>query len=284
MATPATPATSLLNWRHWVLFISLAAVPIIIYLSGDRLRATYPEWPAQWPSYYNFADQRQWQGVPNAGDVLSNLPFVFVGTYGLFLAGMMRPRPEPGHAMQEPWERHGWLVLFAGVFLTGFGSGYFHWAPGHGTLFWDRLPMAITFGALGGIFIGDRVSSRWGRRCVWPLTVLACGTVLLWHVTEQRGMGDLRPYAVVQFGVIVLLVMITLLFRSRYTRGWDWIGVIACYVGAKLLEDNDGRVFQSLGGSVSGHSLKHLAAAASTAWMAVHLRHRVLRRFMSKDA
>ncbi len=33
--------------------------------------------------YHNFADQRAWLGIPNFGDVASNLPFAIVGVCGL---------------------------------------------------------------------------------------------------------------------------------------------------------------------------------------------------------
>ena len=36
-------------------------------------------------------------------------------------------------------------VLFLGILLTGFGSAYYHLEPNDQTLFWDRLPMAISF-------------------------------------------------------------------------------------------------------------------------------------------
>jgi hypothetical protein len=37
------------------------------------------------------------------------------------------------------------LALFLGIFLTGFGSSYYHWNPNDDTLFWDRLPMTLCF-------------------------------------------------------------------------------------------------------------------------------------------
>jgi hypothetical protein len=35
------------------------------------------------PSYHNFADQRAWLGIPNFGNVASNLAFAVVGVWGL---------------------------------------------------------------------------------------------------------------------------------------------------------------------------------------------------------
>ena len=40
------------------------------------------------------------------------------------------------------------VVLFLGFFLTGIGSSYYHWDPNDGTLFWDRLPMTLSFAAI----------------------------------------------------------------------------------------------------------------------------------------
>ena len=36
-------------------------------------------------------------------------------------------------------------MFFLGLFLTGFGSGYYHWEPTNDTLVLDRLPMTILF-------------------------------------------------------------------------------------------------------------------------------------------
>ena len=47
-------------------------------------------------------------------------------------------------------------------------------------------------------------------------------------------------------------------------RRW-LLTALAAYVGAKALETLDARVFDVTGGVVSGHTLKHLAAAVA-AW------------------
>jgi hypothetical protein len=50
--------------------------------------------------------------------------------------------------------------------------------------------------------------------------------------------------------------------------------MLGFYLAAKALEQGDRFVFDLLGGTVSGHTLKHLAAAAATAAMFVHVRRR----------
>ncbi len=41
--------------------------------------------------YHEFADRRSWLGIPNFGDVTSNLPFAVAGGFGLVRAWPCRP-------------------------------------------------------------------------------------------------------------------------------------------------------------------------------------------------
>ena len=70
------------------------------------------------------------------------------------------------------------------------------------------------------------------------------------------------PYGVLQGYSVVVLLLLALLQPSRYTRGADLYWVFAAYVFSKFLETLD-RQFLNLGHVVSGHTLKHLAAAAA---------------------
>ena len=75
--------------------------------------------------------------------------------------------------------RWPWLALTVGIFLTGFGSSYYHWNPSDDTLFWDRLPMAIGFGAMLGIIPAERIDVRtWGERLWLPLLIAGPGSLL----------------------------------------------------------------------------------------------------------
>ena len=81
-----------------------------------------------------------------------------------------------------------------------------------------------------------------------------------------RGEGDLRMYAAVQvYAIVVALVM--LLIPPRYARTWDLAIVAAFYGLAKLLETFDPQIFALDGGLLSGHTLKHLAAAMAGVWL-----------------
>lgn len=202
--------------------------------------------------YHRFVDRRAWMGVPNAGDVLSNVAFVIAGVWGS-LACARRSFPE----------RAGYVVLFLGVALTGAGSAYYHLAPDDERLVWDRLPMTLGFMGLLAGTIAERVGARWGLRLLAPLVILGMWSVLYWIAGERVGAGDLRPYIVVQFGSLLGIAGLLALFPGKYgdTR-LLWAG-LGGYALAKLCESLDGPIFMMSGELVSGHTLKHLCAGAA---------------------
>ena len=211
-------------------------------------------------SYHNFADHRGWLGIPNFGDVMSNVPFAIVGVWGLVV--LFTPRSVKFADLRERWL---YLVMFAGLILTAFGSAYYHLAPDNARLVWDRIPIMIVFMALLAAVIAERVSVGAGLWLFPVLQAAGIGSVLLWRASELRGHGDLRFYAAVQVYSILVLLLI-LLLPGKYTRGYDFAIVVGFYVLAKILEETDRQVF-ALGHIVSGHTLKHLAAAAASYWI-----------------
>ncbi|MGI8604524.1 MAG: ceramidase domain-containing protein [Verrucomicrobiales bacterium] len=256
------------SWRLPLFVSLLLAGSVAVYLTP----APFAEWPAQWASYHDFADRRALWGVPNFGDVMSNLPFLLTGSWGFFVCA--HTTPGPGARLTEPWERRAWMAVFAGVFATGFGSAYYHWSPNNDTLFWDRLPMAVVFALIVTLVLAERVSWKWGKNLAIPAVALAIGSVVFWTVTERLGHGDLRPYGLVQGMAMLALPLMLLFWRGRYNRAADLWCVLAGYIAAKGLEQWDRAVFAAFGGLVSGHTLKHLAAAAATGFMVLHLRRR----------
>ena len=222
---------------------------------------------AQDPAYHDFADRRPWISVPNAGDVLGNLAFPVAGLWGLLL--LRRPA-----ACRSGAERAAFAVFFAGVFLTGFGSGWYHLAPDNARLVWDRLPIAVACQGLLAALVAERVSPRVAARLL-PVAVLwAVASVWWWARTESAGVGDLRPYALSQFGPALAMLLLALLAPRREGGRADWIwGVFLLYGAAKASEALDEQVF-ALGDVVSGHTLKHLFAAAAAVWVVLSMQHR----------
>jgi hypothetical protein len=244
-------------WRVGVL-VATAALAIAKACSMPRI--------PQPQDYFAFADGRTFLGVPNALNVLSNAAFAVVGAAGLLL---LRGRI----TFRDARERWPWVVFFVGVALTSVGSAWFHLAPSNESLVWDRLPMAVGFMGLFAALVSERISPAAGLRLLGPLVAAGIGSVIYWIATEHAGAGDLRPYYVVQFYPLAAILLVLVLFRPAYTGTAGWLVGLGSYGTAKWAEVADGRVFAALG-FVSGHTLKHLLAAAGIAALLVMLRRR----------
>jgi len=145
---------------------------------------------AQPLSFHHFADARSLWSVPNAGNVLSNIPFVLICCYGIAVTA----------SASVPWPiRWTYITLFIGVVLTGVGSAYYHWNANNDTLVWDRIPMTIVFMSFLSATLAELVNRPLGVRLLLPLVVLGVSSVWWWHYTETLGRGDLRLYFWVQF-------------------------------------------------------------------------------------
>jgi hypothetical protein len=99
-----------------------------------------------------------------------------------------------------------------------------------------------------------------------PLLTLGSASVAYWYFTEAQGRGDYRFYLFVQFFSPVLLAAILWLFPPKYTGTSYLIGAFGLFVLAKLVEVFDGQIYSATG-FVSGHTLKHLTAAAACYWV-----------------
>ncbi len=233
--------------------------------------------------YFNFADQRSWLGIPNFMDVISNVPFLLAGLGGLAIVFGRHSRA----SFLTRSERWAYAIFFLGATLTCFGSSYFHWNPNAWTLVWDRLPMTLAFMSIVATIIGERISIRAGSLLLLPLLLIGAASVFLWYFSEARGSGDLRFYLCVQFFPVLVILLALLMFEPKYTRGSDFLVVIGFYALAKILEALDRPIF-NLGHLVSGHTLKHLAAAIAAVWLARMIKKRkpvpVFRTRMAKTA
>ncbi len=232
------------RWRMGI-FVAALVAGVLFAFSQPRF--------AQDPAYHLFADDRALGGVPNFWNVVTNLPFLVVGAFGLARLGRLR----------RPALRTGVLIFAAGVALVAFGSAYYHLAPSNATLVWDRLPMTVGFMALFSLIVRDRLSERLGRRALAPLLALGASSVLYWHATELQGAGDLRFYYVIQFLPMVLIPLLLLFGAGTggLESAWLW-ATLGLYLVAKQAESHDRALFAA-SGLLSGHSLKHLVAAGA---------------------
>lgn len=257
-----------LSQQEWWMRLAVVVVPavagIVVLLCIDPI--------PQDPAYHDFADTRQFLLIPFFGDVVSNFVLILIGMRGLFF--MLRNTP---HRRRQPFrefrERLAYSIFFGGVILTGLGSTWYHMEPAADRLFWDRLPMALTFMSLLTIIIGERVGTKVGNTLLWPLVIVGLGSVFHWHLTESFGEGDLRFYGLVQYYPMIAIPLMLLLFPPRYTEGNLFWGVVFFYGVAKICELFDEQIFE-VNGLVSGHSLKHLFSALAVWWVVQILKKR----------
>ena len=220
--------------------------------------------------YHHFADRRDVFGIDNFLDVVSNLGFLIAGMAGLVIVFGGRAQFEFRN------ERWPYAVFFLGVLLTALGSGYYHLAPDNESLFWDRLPMTVAFMGLVSSQIVDRINIRAGLALLVPMLLLGAASVIYWRATERAGAGNVLPYGILQGYSMVVVLLLAMLSPSRYTRGNDLYWVFGWYGLSKLLETFDAEVLH-LGSVVSGHTLKHIAAAIAGFTVCYMLNHRTLK-------
>jgi len=229
------------GWRQPVLLL-LVFGPLLglLFLYGKPI--------PQDQGFHMFADIRTCLGVKNFGNVASNLLFFVVGAIGMAWcwrnAGMTA--------------RSSWFVFFLGVALVFFGSGYYHYKPDDDSLVWDRLPMTIAFMGLFAALLSEHVTGKHELALLLLALAIGIGSVILWKYTD-----DLRVYVWVQITPLLAIPYLIAAYPGRFTHRHYLLYGVGCYglaLGAQYL---DYGIYNATGTAISGHSLKHLVAAAA---------------------
>ena len=140
--------------------------------------------------------------------------------------------------------------------LTAAGSAWHHCAPDPFGLALDRLGMAVTFAGAIALAVAERIGPRPAVTTLGLVLVMA--SISSWLPLAH---GNVLPWVVVQFGGMALIVAMSLRAPRPDALGVNLGALIAVYALAKLFEMGDEVVFHATGDTVSGHSLKHVAAA-----------------------
>ena len=232
---------------------------LICFILGSLIATVVVHPIGQSPEYHNFADKRVFWGIPNFFDVTTNIFFMAFGLMGLIFCLKHREK-------SAPWS---WRVLFLGVILVSFGSGYYHWSPDNRTLVWDRLPITMGFTGLFAGLVSEHVNQKFEKIFLVPAVLLGFLSVMYWHYCD-----DLRFYIWVQCMPLICIPVVLALFKGKYTHRSYLIIALALYGLAKLAEIYDKEFFDLTRQQFSGHSLKHLLAALGPFSLYMMLKHR----------
>ena len=241
-----TPPTPPFRRAEWLLYGCIAALFALACLGPFVPQAAH---------YHDFADRRALAGLPNAVDVLSNLPFLVVGLLGGWMAVWRAPA-----AVRRSGARPWLALVFGGLVVTAVCSGYYHLAPSDWRVFVDRLGLLPVFAGVLGLALQSLLGQR--AAVVTAVLVVLGGPAALWAWLQT---GQLLPWAALQGGgMALLLVLAVWQWRQPVAAPrmqWPLGAVLAWYVLAKLCELGDTAIWTASGHHVAGHGLKHIAAA-----------------------
>ncbi|RTR37250.1 hypothetical protein EKG38_20165 [Shewanella canadensis] len=237
-------------WRLGVLIGIVSASVIWVFSLGVISQDT---------SYHLFADGRTLLLIPHLLNLISNLPFLLIGILGFKFCN---------HRERRDSHRE-WRIFFLGVGLVSLGSAYYHFNPTNASLLWDRLPMTLGFMALFTALIKEYLGERAGDLLFMPSLIIGLFSVIYWQFS-----GDLRLYYWVQLLPILTLPVVMILFTSRHSHQKYLLIALACYLLAKATEYFDLDIYLSTAELVSGHTIKHLLAAAACFCILIMLKKR----------
>lgn len=221
-------------------------------------------------SYRNhlYADMRNFVGVPNTLNVITNFPFLIVGVLGFVLClggGSFFNIRLPGVL----WD---WLLFYGGTASVAFGSAYYHLRPDDNRVLLDTLPMMIAYSSLFSTFILERLGERIGLSCLFSLVVLA-----VLSTSYARTFNDLRLCMIFQLIPCIAIPIMTFLFPPKYTHSRYWLWTVGVFILAKMEALADMKIYRANNYIISGHSLEHLCSAIAPVLVTVMLMHRSCR-------
>ncbi|MDQ3190989.1 MAG: alkaline phytoceramidase [Bacteroidota bacterium] len=229
-----------IKYKNWILPGSAIIAAFILLLIGPI---------AQNQEYHDFTDKRMFFGIPNFMDVITNIPFLFIGIAGLIVVFNSGSKK---HTLKKIC-----FTLFIGFVLLCFGSGYYHYTPSDFPLVFDRIPIAIIFMSFFSIFIYDYIGNYTGLRSFYFLNFIGIASVIYWYFSGITGNGDLRLYALVQFYPVIAIPLILIFYKHPFNYTREVILIFIAFGIAKITEGLDEQIY-SITGFISGHSIKHI--------------------------
>lgn len=218
--------------------------------------------------YHNFADQRALWGLKNASDVLSNIFIFFVGVYGLW--GILHKKLR----FYSRNEKRLWILFFCAVILVAVFSAFYHVQPNNLRLALDRFSISLVLTSFTSLVLYERINKSLALKLAPYIVSIGFFSVGYWYISELYGRGDLRFYALVQYGSIFTVLATIFAFPKTNKRQMFLYYAIFFYGAAKFFELYDEKAFIVLKGYISGHTLKHFLSAVGLFSVTLYLIHR----------
>lgn len=202
------------------------------------------------PLAFRLADQRSMFGIAQFCNVISSLPLLFVGGFGMRRAMILKAGER----------RRAYLGFSIGVLLLGVASIYSHLTASFGIDIIKRVPISIAAMSLLALMLTERVWPQ--RKFFWVLLILDLLLAPYWFGIEMLGAYRSPCYLLLKHALILVLPLILLLFPSHYLRNAPLWAATALYALATLAGYYDHQIWDRLQ-IISGHSVEHLLTAAS---------------------
>ncbi|PKA63439.1 hypothetical protein AXF42_Ash005334 [Apostasia shenzhenica] len=219
-------------------------------LVGLFLLVTTPRIPHS-PNHHFFADMRNFLGVPNTLNVLTTYPFLLIGVPGLVLS-----LSGSCFGISLKWEVWGWVLFYAGIATTAFGSAYYHLKPDDDRIIWDRLPMTVSVVSLLSNLVIERVDERVGISSLVSFLMLAFISAAF-----ERAFDDLRLFMIFQFIPCIVIPLLVFLFPPKYSHSGYWFWATGFFLLSRFESLADMKLYSVNRYIISGHSLEHLCLA-----------------------
>nr|VDD34004.1 unnamed protein product [Brassica oleracea] len=241
-----------------------------------------PKVPLHSFRHHVFADKRNFMGVPNTLNVMTNFPFLIIGVLGfvLCLGGSFFNISLKG----EIW---GWTLFYASVSSLAFGSAYYHLKPDDNRIVWDTLPILIAYSSLFSSFLVERAGERVGLSCLVLLLFISVLSVayarqvqievIICVLVDGRVFNDLRLCLTFQLIPCLAIPVMTVLLPPKYTHSRFWLLATAAHAVSKIEGLADSKIYNFNGYTISGHSLGHLCSALAMLLLTVMLLYRSIR-------
>ncbi|KAL9810074.1 hypothetical protein AtNW77_Chr5g0095571 [Arabidopsis thaliana] len=227
-----------------------------------------PKVPLDSFRHHIFADKRNFMGVPNTLNVMTNFPFLIVGVLGfvLCIGGSFFNISLNG----EIW---GWTLFYAGIASLAFGLLFIisnlMTTESSGTL---CLFILIAYSSLFSSFLVERAGEKVGLSCLILLLFISCLSV-----AYARVFNDLRLCMTFQLIPCLVIPVMAVLLPPKYTHSRFWLWATAAYTIAKIEGLADNKIYNANRYIISGHSLEHLCSAVATLLLTIMLLYRSIR-------